>query len=150
MLFIKCLERFRDNFDQLLSPYDWILLRSGMLLVNLKRLNVFLAEKSSGLWSIDAQKNVLEAPVIDVFINCEKDVVDDLFLWDDGVVKVVDDVHDKQMRHLVSYHFFKWFLDWFDYQFPVFGIEDVEKSACDCEALLWGKQRWQFLLHGLR
>ena len=80
MLFIKSLEWLRDKLDELISPDDWILFRGGMLLVDLESLNLLLAEKSSGLWSVDAQENVLETSVIDVFINCQKNVVDDLFL----------------------------------------------------------------------
>jgi len=120
-----------------------------MLLHGLKGFNFVLLEVSLGFRCIYPQEDGREALIVDIFINCEQDVVEDFLFGDHSIIEVIQDMEEEEMGHLVGNHLLQGLLDGLDHKFSVFGVQDVEQDAGDGETLLGSEQRRKVLLHGL-
>ena len=111
------------------SSDTWILLAGCVFSKTLEGAQFILVEEPLGLWVDDANKDVLEGLIIGVLLLGHKNVLEDLLLGNDCIIKVVDYVNQEKMSNFVSAHFLKGLLKRLHDDFPVFSIQDVEKSA---------------------
>lgn len=138
MLFVEGLQGLGYNFDKLISSDGWILLGSGVLLKDFKCINILLGEEPLGQWSVNSNEDVLKASVIDVLIQGEKNIVQDLLLGHDCIIKIVDNMHDEEMCYFISNHLFEWLLNGFDHKLTILGIQDIEEGTGYLKTLLGG------------